>query len=74
MDWDTGWFVDDNDIVIFVNNTNFLGRHRRFVAMECMRYHISILYSSINGRDQLPIKHNLSRFYRLFLHLALDSI
>lgn len=33
MDWDAGRLVDDNHVVVFVDDTNRLSGHRRFVTV-----------------------------------------
>jgi hypothetical protein len=39
----SGWLVDNNHVVIFVENLDRFCRHRRFVSMDGVRHQIAIL-------------------------------
>lgn len=57
------WFVDDDHIVVFVNDTDRLCGYRRFMAVEGMRNDISILQLRVRRR-QLAIDCDSSIYDR----------
>lgn len=67
------WFVDNDDIVIFVYDTDLLCRYGGLVAMEGMRYYIAVFDHCVDRGNLFAIKLHLASLNSLFLHLVLDS-
>lgn len=69
MYWNASWLVNDNYVIILMYDTDRQVGDRRFMAMKCMRYNISIFDEMIDGFNRLSIYSHHSSFYGIFLVL-----
>jgi hypothetical protein len=49
VDGHTGWLVNDNQIIVFVDDTDRSAGHGRFVAVGGMRDNLAVLDDSISA-------------------------
>jgi len=71
MDWYAGGFVDDNDVVVFVYDTNGLGGDRRLVPVQGVGYDVAVLQSRGWGRDSIAIDDDGASLDGMFLQRGL---
>src|SRR5690349_4695556 len=70
MNRHSGWFIDYNHLVLFVDDLNWLRRYRRLVSVQRMRDDVSVLNDGSGIPTRLAINRNLTCFNRMLVVLA----
>lgn len=68
-----GWFIDHNQVVVFVNDTDREGGHRGFMTMNGVRNLLAILDHGVSAR-RLAIDANEAVIERISLLLFISLL